>query len=365
MSDRVESGQLGAVVVGTSFGARVHVPALRGAGFRVEALVGRDPERTSRRAERLGVPRAMTSLDVALALDGVDVVTIAAPPHEHAPLVLAALAAGKHVVCEKPFALDAAEARAMAAAADRAAVVAVVGHEFRYAPERALGERLIADGAIGEPRLASFVGYVPLVADTTAAIFSEWWFDPGRGGGWLGASGSHLVDHARSWLGELDLISATTDLVSDRDRAATADDAFTLTLRARASGATAVLQQTGGAWGPAVALTRVAGTRGSIWIDGGDVWLADQTGTRIVDVPDDLTLPPGPPPLAGAHQFSHLELMPYTRLCERLHDAIAAGATIPAGAATFDDGVAVMEILDAARDDARRRTRGRPHQGSP
>ncbi len=342
-------GERAAVVVGTSFGARVHVPALRGAGFRVEALVGRDPERTARRAERLGVPLATTSLGEALALPGVELVTIAAPPHQHFGLVLEAIAAGKHVICEKPFALDAAEATSMATAASGAGVVAVIGHEFRFAPERALCQRLIAEGAIGEPRLASFVGYVPLVADTSAAIFSEWWFDPGRGGGWLGASGSHLVDQARSWLGEVDLVAATTDLVSDRDRATTADDAFTLMLRARTSGATVVLQQTGGSWGPVAGLTRVAGTLGTVWIDDTDVWLADRSGTRIVGVPADLVLAPGPPPAPGAQRFSHLELMPYTRLCERVREAIEQGSTVADGAASFADGVAVMKVLDDAR----------------
>ena len=70
---------IGAAVVGTGFGARVHVPALRAAGFDVIALVGRDPERTARRAQRLGIPHAPTSLVDALALPGVDAVTIAAP----------------------------------------------------------------------------------------------------------------------------------------------------------------------------------------------------------------------------------------------------------------------------------------------
>ena len=68
---------MGAVVVGTGFGARVHVPALRNAGFEVAAMVGRDPEKTGRRADRLRVPRTFTSLAEALALPGVDVVSIA------------------------------------------------------------------------------------------------------------------------------------------------------------------------------------------------------------------------------------------------------------------------------------------------
>src|SRR5262249_38109558 len=95
----------GAVVVGTGFGCRVHVPALRSAGFTVHALVGRDPARTERRADRLRVEHACTSLADALALKGVDAVTIAAPPDAHAPLAMEACSAGRHVLCEKPFAL--------------------------------------------------------------------------------------------------------------------------------------------------------------------------------------------------------------------------------------------------------------------
>ena len=90
----------GAVVVGTGFGSRVHVPALRNAGLDVIAMVGRDAERTGRRAERLGVPAACTSLAEALALPGADVVSIASPPASHAELALEAVGAGRHVLCE-------------------------------------------------------------------------------------------------------------------------------------------------------------------------------------------------------------------------------------------------------------------------
>ena len=84
----------GAVVVGTGFGCRVHVPALRAAGFDVVALVGRDGARTARRAERSGVPHACDSLADALALPGVDAVTIATPPATHAALAIEAAHAG-------------------------------------------------------------------------------------------------------------------------------------------------------------------------------------------------------------------------------------------------------------------------------
>src|SRR5262249_37279382 len=123
-------------VVGTSFGGRVHVPALRAAGFDVVALVGRDLGRTSRRAEDLGVPLGTADLDDALAAlgDGPKAVTVSTPPAAHVEPVLAALAAGAHVICEKPFALRAADAERLVEAAEAAGTVALVGAEFRWTP---------------------------------------------------------------------------------------------------------------------------------------------------------------------------------------------------------------------------------------
>ena len=97
----------GAVVVGTGFGCITHVRALRAAGFEVVALVGRDPDKTAERARLFDIPVSLTSVDEALLLDGVGAVTIATPPHTHAAIALAAIAAGKSIICEKPFARDA------------------------------------------------------------------------------------------------------------------------------------------------------------------------------------------------------------------------------------------------------------------
>src|SRR5579871_2518803 len=124
---------LGAAVVGTGFGVLTHLRALRAAGFHVEALVGRDQAKAAARAAMFGVPFATTDLTAALAHPGVDVVTVATPPHTHAAVVLAAVGAGKHVMCEKPFARDRAEAQAMYEAAERAGVVHLIGTEFRFA----------------------------------------------------------------------------------------------------------------------------------------------------------------------------------------------------------------------------------------
>jgi len=345
----------GAAVVGTGFGCRVHVPALRAAGFEVRALVGRDAAKTERRAERLGIAEATTDLDAVLARDDVDAVTVATPPHQHAPVVIAAASARKHVLCEKPFALDLAEAEHMLAAVESVGVTHLVGHEFRWAPERAVVGRAIGEGAIGAARLCSLVQYVPLVADPATPV-PPWWFDPSSGGGWLGASGSHVVDQVRMWLGEFVEVDASLSVVSDRHDVA--EDTFTVRFRL-ASGVDGVLQQTAAAWGPYAGLTRVAGTRGTVWIEGDAAWIADADGARMLDVPADLAPPAAPGKSDDPRdRFTHVELGPFTRLCEVLRagvDTQPASDAVPVP--TFADGVASMRVLDAVRESA---AAGRP-----
>jgi predicted dehydrogenase len=340
----------GAAVVGTGFGCRVHVPALRAAGFEVRALVGRDEAKTARRAERLGIPLATTDLETVLGDGEVVAVTVATPPDQHAPVAIAAARAGKHVLCEKPFALDVAEGEAMLGAAERAGITHLVGHEFRWAPERAVVGRAIAEGAIGEPRLCSLVQYVPLVADPETAV-PRWWFDPAAGGGWLGASGSHVVDQVRTWLGDFAEVDASLSVVSERDDVA--EDTFTVRFRLQ-TGVDGVLQQTAAAWGPYAGLTRVAGTKGTVWLEGESARIADADGPRVLDVPSDLALPPARDESEDPRQrFTHLELGPFTRLCEALRAGVE-GRPLPDAVPvpTFADGVASMRVLDAIRESA-------------
>jgi len=350
--------QLGAVVVGSGFGCFTHVRALRGAGFEVRALVGRDPAKTNERARRFGVSRALSSLSDALALPGVDAVTIATPPHTHAALALAALAADKHVICEKPFARNTAEARRLLAAAEAASKVHLLGTEYRFDTGQALMARALREGAVGEPRLATFLLHVPMLADPSADV-PDWWADTDQGGGWLGAHGSQVIDQIRFALGEFEAVSASLPHVAERRM--TAEDGFVVHFRLR-SGVVGTLQSTSGDWGPPLIVTRVTGSQGSVWIEGvgHKVWIADHSGTRRVPVPDELRpAAPDPPPPDALHSayermVAHgLDLAPYTRLCQAFRDRIL-GHPLAADVrpATFADGVAAMCVLDAIRGSA-------------
>ena len=359
-SNPATARSLGAVVVGTNFGCLTHVRALRAAGFAVQALVGRDGPRTAERARRFDVPHACTTLAEALAIDGVDAVTVATPPHSHAPIVREALAAGKHVLCEKPFARDAAEARALLKEAEATGLVHLVGTEFRFDSAQALLARLVADGAIGDPRLATWLLHVGVLAETTAEV-PVWWADADAGGGWLGAHGSQVIDQTRATLGEFAAVSAALPRIVERGM--TADDAFTVQFRLR-SGVAGIMQSTAGDWGPPLFVTRITGSAGTLWLKGTPgneaVWLADRHGARPVPVPDDLvTLPPEPPPPDVLQTtYDHmiglgLEFGAYVRLAATFRDLILE-RPVPAHprAATFADGVAGMCVLDAIRQSA-------------
>jgi predicted dehydrogenase len=346
-------GDLGAAVVGTGFGCLTHVRALRQAGFEVEVLVGRDPHRTAERARRFDIPKAATSLSDALEHPGVDAVTIATPPDTHSPLVLEVVEAGKHVLCEKPFAMNTAEAEGMLAAAERQGVVHLIGTEFRFATGQALLRRAMADGAIGDPRLATFMLHMPLLADPSAEV-PQWWSDAREGGGWLGAHAVHLVDQVRSTLGEFAEVSAGLNLVSDRRWSA--EDSYTVRFRT-VTGVEGVMQSSAGSYGDILVSTRVAGSRGTCWVHGDTVFLADAEGTRELPVPEDLrTSPPDPPPadlLVTAYDWMHstgIDMGPYTRLFETFR-AMIQDEPVPddPAPATFADGVASMLVMDAIR----------------
>lgn len=337
-----------ALVVGTGFGCRIHVPALRAAGFDVVGLVGTRPDRLAKKGAEVGVPATFTDLDEAITTTGARLVTIATTPSTHGTLALKAIAHGCHVLCEKPFAFDAVEGQAMLDAAEKAGIVHMVAHEFRWLPDRALFGHAIADGLIGEPRFLVLNQFIPFCADPETRL-PKWWFDKDAGGGWLGAGGSHLIDQIRAWLGEFRSLSANLLVVSDRGDVA--DDTYSMRFLME-NGVEGSMQQTAGAWGPMASMWRCAGTRGTVWAESGKVMIADKSGTRELPVPDDLILPP-PPPAAdpnSSNRMSHFEMGPFTRLCEAMRDAIEGKrGTGPVAPPTFRDGLASMKVLDAMR----------------
>jgi predicted dehydrogenase len=167
-------------------------------------LVGRRPEPVAAAAETWGWAATSTDWRSAVARDDIDVVDIVTPGQSHVEIAIAALEAGKHVLCEKPLANTADEAARMAAAAERAAadgVFAMVGFTYRRVPAATFAKDLIAGGTLGEIR------------QVRAAYLQDWLVNPAvplawrlqkdlAGSGALGDIGAHAIDLAEFITGQ-------------------------------------------------------------------------------------------------------------------------------------------------------------------
>ena len=192
-------------VLGTGWGARVSVPAFRAAGWEVAGLWSRRPERATAEASRLEIPFATDDWQALIQRPEIEAVAIHTPPYMHLELCRAAFGAGKHVLCDKPFATNTADARELLAAAGASDCTAMINYEFRFAPLRLLIASLLSEGAIGAVR------HVSMDLHTTNPLLQmdrAWRLDPSHGGGLLNELGSHAIDRLRQWVGELETVSA-------------------------------------------------------------------------------------------------------------------------------------------------------------
>jgi predicted dehydrogenase len=184
---------IGAAVIGTGFIGTVHVEALRRIGVDVRGVLGSSPERGAARADALGVRQAYASLDDLLADDSVRVVHVTSPNDLHVSQSRAALEAGKHVVCEKPLAMTAAESAELVELAAERGLVNVTNFNIRFYPLNQHAHEVVANGDLGDVRLVTgryFQDWLLLESDW------NWRLQPDRGGALraVGDIGSHWLD---------------------------------------------------------------------------------------------------------------------------------------------------------------------------
>jgi predicted dehydrogenase len=185
-------------IVGTGLVAVSFAQALRrDPKARLTAVCSRDLTRAEAFAAQAGGAKAYDALSVMLAAPDLDVVYIATPNHLHREQCLAALAAGKAVLCEKPMGISASEAREIAEAARIAGVFCMEGLWTQFIPAVQEAARRVADGAIGTPRLLTASFGVPTHFDPTSRFF-----DPAQGGGALLDRGCYPISLALRFMGK-------------------------------------------------------------------------------------------------------------------------------------------------------------------
>jgi predicted dehydrogenase len=303
-----------------------------------------------------GIEQPTTDLSQVLRREDVQVVAVATPPTSHAEITLEALRAGKHVMCEKPFAHDAAEAQRMLDTARQAGVVHLLGAEFRFAQGQGLLSRTIRSGAIGEPTYAVFMLHVPTLSDPSAQM-PAWRDDIQQGGGWLNQQAPHVIDQIRNTIGEIGAVSATLKSIASRPGGA--EDTYTIQFQTT-SGAGGVLHGSCAVAGPPSSMTKIIGTRGSAWLQDQEVWVDTGDGPKQVPAAEDLPfMRPAPVPSElikttyDAIRSTGVNLAPYVRLYEVMGARIC-GRAVPDDpvAATFVDGLANQLVIDAVRASA-------------
>jgi predicted dehydrogenase len=270
------------------------------------------------------------------------VLSVASPPFDHRAAVLAGLARGLHVLCEKPFALDVAEAEELVAAAARAGTVTALAHEFRYTPSRQALRELVANEHLGALRAIELLWYGTMLrADRERP--NSWWFERARGGGISGAILSHLIDQATWLAGRPPLRSTGFERTANPLRIA-AGATFTSDV---ADGAFATIDYGDGL----IATVTADGTRAVESVTTaihGERRTAVASGSNIIDVQtfvvdeeetSELELAPQPHANLSA---AHANLPPFVTLLDEFAAALDGK---PANLPTFADGLATQRVL--------------------
>jgi len=340
-------------VIGTSWWADLeHLPGLRARGdVDLVALCGRDERRLHALADRYGIPARHTDWRALVTGGGLDAVVLSTPNHLHHPQALLALEHGLHVVCEKPLALDLAQARELVARAEAARRQTLTFFSYRTVGAAAHVKRLVSAGFLGRPHHVS-ARYLT-ASHLSPGKPAQWRMKRAEAGtGVLGDLGSHLVDLVRFWLGDLTRVSASwlTLTRERRGEAVDADEAVSF-LAELACGAQATFHASKLVAGHGNTIViELHGTEGTLvyetdtgfsigWAGRLRAGRADRVGLEPLALPPDLA-----PGLEGAPDRAGRDEA-YRRLTDPFFAAIAhGGGLVEPG---FRDGAAVQAVLDA------------------
>ena len=340
-------------IIGLGFGAQVHLPAFQSEGWEVAALCSRHRDKAQKVADGASVEAVYADPLELIRRDDIAAVAISTPPRTHHPLVMAALEAGKHVLCEKPFALDAREAAEMRDTSTKQRRTAMVAHEFRYTPQRGYIKQLLADGHIGRFRLCTIELFLDRYVTAQPRALT-WQALKSEGGGLLGALGSHYIDGLRDWFGEVASVSGqlstlrpdVLDEAAGKIVKAETDDTFYFTLNF-VNGGTATMIAS-------FATTPARGARIAVLGDEGTL-LAEQAGPNPTDDGVVIASRKGaplaalttPPQYTLPKDARDHRLMAFRMLVRDFSKAIAEGHS---PSPSFTDGWRCQQVLDAVRE---------------
>jgi predicted dehydrogenase len=340
-------------IIGVGFGAQVHVPAFRSEGWDVAAICSRTREKAQKAADEAGIAGVYTDPTELIRRDDLAAIAIITPPGAHHRFSIAALDAGKHVLCEKPFAIDTKQAEEMRAAADKSGRTAMIAHEFRHTPQRAYIRQLLADGYIGKFQLCTMELFLDRYVSREPRPLT-WNAYNSEGGGLLGALGSHYIDALRFWFGEIASVSGwlaafrpdVVDAATGKIVKAETDDTFSFTVTFK-NGGIATMTSSFAATPARGDKITVLGERGTLIAEQpgpnpleNGVVVASRDGAAL----QELKTPAQYTPLTDARDH---RLMAFRLLVRDFTKGIEQGISPPPN---FTDGLRCQQVLDAVRE---------------
>lgn len=348
------ASKVGIGIIGTGFARKVQIPGfLACEGAEIVSVASGSYENARATAEDFGIKHYTADWRETVAHRDVDLVCVTTPPNLHLEMTMFALDQYKHVLCEKPMAMNVREAEEMAATAGRKDLLALIDHELRFQPGRQRVYEMLRDGVIGKVIHAKYTFRAQYRGD--ANVPWNWWSDIEQGGGALGAIASHAVDSFHWFLGTA-ISSVFCQLqthVKQRHtpqggmREVTSDDEGMLVVRFADSELT---QDATGLISVSMAerpeyqnRIEIFGTKGAIRVNHrGELFVGENVDTGWQEVEVDL----GRPVEGSADTGFSRGFMSFA---PQIVEAISSGSRTIEGAATFADGVKVQRVLDAAR----------------
>lgn len=344
-------------IVGGGFMGQVHAHAVRANGGVVAAVASSTPASAGRAAERIGATRAAAGVDQLVTSSDVDVVHVCTPNHLHHEVAMAAIAAGKHVVCEKPLATTPQAADELVAAADTAGVVATVPFVYRFHPMVREARQRVASGGIGRVLLVH------------GSYLQDWMMDPmednWRVDAELGGASRAFADVGSHWCDLLEfvtgdriatlsarMVTAHDHRGPDRDPVDTEDIAtMSFTTTAGVTGSTVISQVSPGRKNGLV--LEISGEQGTLAFDQerpDELWRGDRVASQaLVRDPEVLS--------QDAARLSRVPAghpMGYQDCFDSFvaDTATAVAGEAPDGLPTFVDGLRSTRIVQAVIDAA-------------
>lgn len=347
--------EVGVAIIGTGFARKVQLPSFATCpNARLVSVASGNLENARSTAEEFGMRHFTDNWRETVARDDVDLVCITTPPNLHREMALFALNHGKHILCEKPMAMNAAEAEEMTAAAAAVPVLALIDHELRFQPGRLKAYEMLREGVIGKVRHAKYNFRAPHRGDPNVPW--NWWSDIEQGGGALGAVNSHIIDSFQ-WLMGASVSRVFCQLqthVKERRNASgemrnvTTDDEANMILRFAdsdvaedATGLVSVSMTEGPSYENRIELF---GTDGAMRIEHrGELYIAKKGESDWRQIETDLGQSiAGVPDTGFSRGFMHF--------APAIVEAISNDERSIEYAATFGDGLKVQQVLDAARE---------------